>query len=389
MQSSTTPARPIVLLALAVTWFVWGSTFLAIKVATETIPPFLLMGTRFVVAGSIALAIAYATTARSARPTRQHWSDAGVVGTLLIAISMGTTGWAATRLDTGVEALLSASGPLIIALLAMIGGVAPTRAALLGLGVGLVGVGLLVLPSGGSGSPVDPLGAVLLVASNFGWAFASLFSAKRASPGILFASGMQMLIGGVLLLVAALVAGELGRFDPAAVDVQAALSWLFLVAFGSLGGFLAYTWLLEHVSTTIASTHAFVNPLVAVALGTVLLGEPFGSRTAVAGAAVVVAVALLMLGARRPAAQPVLIGETGLPLELVPELAPARPAVTRRPARVAARAPRHTPSRATSRTGGWSPAPTPAFAARRAPRPWQATDGMDALAIDDALDQQL
>ncbi|MBC7460386.1 MAG: EamA family transporter [Thermoleophilia bacterium] len=387
MLSATTPARPIVVLALAVTWFVWGSTFVAIKVATQTIPPFLLMGTRFVVAGSIALAIAYATTARSARPDRQHWKDASVVGALLIAISMGTAGWAATRLDTGVEALLIASGPLIIALLAMVGGVAPARAALTGLAVGLVGVGLIVLPSSGTANPVDPLAALLLIASNFGWAFASLFAAKRASPGILFASGMQMLIGGALLLAASLAAGELRGFDFAAIDAQAAASWVFLVVLGSLGGFLAYTWLLEHVSTTIASTHAFVNPLVAVALGAMLLGEPFASRTALAGGAIVIAVVLLMFGARRPTAVPVLTAETGLPLELVPELTPAHAAMPR-PARAAARGPRHAPSRAPSRTGGWSPAPTPAFA-RRAPRPWQATDGMDALAIDDALDQQL
>jgi drug/metabolite transporter (DMT)-like permease len=300
-------------------------------------------------------------------------------------VSMGTTGWAATRLDTGIASLLAASGPLFIAVLAMAGGVAPTRAALLGLAIGMAGVGLLVMPGGG-GPSVDPLGALLLVASNIGWALASLYGARARSAGILFAGGMQMLIGGILLLVVSTATGELGSFHVASLDRAAVASWAYLVVLGSLGGFLAYAWLLEHVSTTIASTHAFVNPLVAVTLGTLLLGEPMSGRTALAGGAVVVAVVLLMLGARA-ATSPEAAGEpvtdAGLAVAAATGSAAARPA---RPSRAAiARRPLRTfPGR--GRAGGWSPAPTPAFA-RRSPRPWQATDGMDALAIDEAFDQ--
>jgi drug/metabolite transporter (DMT)-like permease len=373
MQFTASSNRPFIAFALAITWIVWGSTFFAIHVATETIPPFLLMGTRFVVAGSIAFAIALLRTPRSDWPAPRQWRDASYVGAGLITISMGATGWAATRLDTGIEALLTASGPLFIALLAMAGGVRPTRAAVLGLAIGLVGVGLLVVPGGGSAA-VDPLGAILLVLSNVGWAAASLYGARTTSPGILFASGMQMIVGGALLLVASVAVGELRSFDIGAVDRGAVAGWLYLVGLGSLGGFLAYAWLLEHVSTTIASTHAFVNPLVAVGLGTLLLSEPMNGRTALAGAAVVVAVVLLMVGAR--SAEEVIDIEAAA---LEPQ--PARGRAARRPVSLA-------PGRAVGRSGGWSPAPTPAFA-RRTARPWQATDGMDALEIDDAFDQLL
>lgn len=370
MQIHTSPSRVLIALALAITWLVWGSTFLAIHIATDNVPPLLLMGSRFLVAGILALAIGFARSPRSAWPTRAHWNDATIVGAGLITVSMGVTGWAATRLDTGITALLTAAAPLFITLLATTMGVAPTRAALAGLVIGLAGVALLMLPVGGP-TAADPLAAFLLVLSTVGWAAASLYAARRDSPGICFAAGMQMLIGGALLLAASLALGELRSFHPRALDAATLASWSFLVVLGSLGGFLAYAWLLEHVSTTLASTHAFVNPLVAVALGTTLLGEPFGVRTACAGGAVVVAVVVIMLAARA-------------------ETEGRQPPVRARSSSGVSRRPLHASgSRGTGRTGGWSPAPTPRFAARRAPRPWQATDGMDALAIDDALDGQL
>jgi hypothetical protein len=257
-------------------------------------------------------------------------------------------------------------------------GTRPTRAALLGLVVGMAGVGLLVVPGGGPGG-IDPLAAGLLVLSNAGWALASLYSARTSATTVLLGSGMQMVTGGALLLAASAAVGELGRFHPGAVTGEAFGGWVFLVVLGSLGGFLAYGWLLKNVSTTIASTHAFVNPLVAVALGALLLGEHVSGRTLVAGSAVIVAVAILLLGERARVAVP-----SRVPAPRALALTPVER--MRRSRRVAARRPLHAAT--AGRQRGFSPAPTPSFA-RRTSRPWQATDGMDALEIDDALDLQL
>ena len=378
MHRTSSASRPAIVVALAATWIIWGSTFLAIHVSMASIPPFLLMATRFLVAGSIALGVGLARAPRHQWPTRRHWSDASMIGAGMITISIGCAAWALTRLDTGVAALLAASGPLFIAMFGAAFGTRPTRTAIVGLVIGMLGVGLLVAPSGGPGA-IDPFAAGLLVLSNVGWALASIYAARVSTATVLLGSGMQMLAGGALLLLVSAALGEFGRFDPSAVTGAALACWAFLVVLGSLGGFLAYGWLLEHVSTTVASTHAFVNPLVAVALGAAFLGEQVSTRTLVAGSAVIVAVVILLLGERARTTAPARV-PAGAP---VPVSAVERFRTTRRGA---ARRPIHAVS--SRRPRGFSPAPTPSFA-RRSARPWQATDGMDALSIDDALDSQL
>jgi len=370
MTSHATPNRLLVTVALLATWLIWGSTFVAIHVTLETLPPLLMMGSRFVTAGLIATALGFWLTRGLPVPTRRHWGHASIIGTGLITIGMGATAWAATRLPTGIAALLVASAPLWVVLLSV--GISRTRVAgmaIVGLGVGTLGIALLVLPTGGGASAggVDPLAAAVLVLSNAAWAAASIFSPRATVPRSLpLACGMQMLTGGTLLCMVGVLSGELGAVSSADLTMGVIGSWLYLVAAGSIVGFLAYGWLLANVATSVATTHAFINPVVALLLGAVVLAEPIGQRTLLASAAVITAVVLLLRAERS---------------------APVAPTArrTHAHARAASRAPLLT--RTSGRGAGWSPTPTPAFAARRQSRPWQATDGMDALAIDLAFEQ--
>jgi drug/metabolite transporter (DMT)-like permease len=382
MQNSTA-TRTIFVAALLVTWLAWGSSFVAIAVVLESLPPFLLMATRFVVAGSIALAIGAAISRRRGEDLgacARSWRDAAIVGAGFIVVGMGATSWASTRLSTSATALLVATAPLWLVLLELAAsrGRSFSALALAGVAAGTVGVALLVAPGGPGG--VDPIAAVVLVAANGIWAAASLYARTARRPAsLLVGVGMQMLVGGALLLAVAAAAGELGRLEPGAITAGAGAGWTFLVVAASLGGFVAYGWLLEHTSPATASTHAFVNPLVAVALGAALLGERITGATIGASAAIVAAVVLLMVAQSRvPAATSVAAAQ------------PARGRVRRSSGRgrfassVAARPPAL--GRGAGRRLGWEPAPTPSFAARRTPRPHRVTDGMDALAIDEAFE---
>lgn len=362
---------------LLVTWLVWGSSFVAITWALDAFPPLLLMASRFVVAGSIATlaGLWLARRSQAALPCRLAWRDATIVGIGFVTIGMGATGWAATRLPTGTAALLVASAPLWIALLQALFVRSATRSvtALAGIAVGIVGVGVLVAPGiTGSGGGIDMTAALVLIASNAAWAGASLYS-PRAVPagGLVLGVGMQMLSGGTILLAVALALGEGARFDLAQMTSLALGGWAYLVIAAAIGGFLAYAWLLEHASATTASSHAFVNPLVAVALGALVLHEEVGVRMLVAGAAVIAAVVLLLVGELRSTSRS----------EPAPTPASPRPSTDRR------RAPGRPTPVGRSRGGtGWSPTPTPAFAARRQARPAHLTDAMDALSIDAAFD---
>lgn len=367
----------VVLLALSLiaTWLVWGSSFVAIAFALDAIPPLLLMGSRFVAAGVIATVAGLALSARAGGqlPSLPAWRDAAVVGVGWITIGMGATGWAAAQLPSGVAALLVATAPLwIVALqLTVVRGAArPTRIGLVGVAAGMLGVAIIVAPGGaGAGAPLDVVAALVLVAAMAAWAAASLFAQRATAPdGLLLVTGMQMLVGGAVLLVLASLVGEVGTLQLARIDLVASAAWTFLVLPAAIGGFVAYGWLLANAGASTASTHAFVNPLVAVALGALVLGEQVSPRVLLAGAAIVVAVVLLLVGEARSARHGTTVQASR------PERRGIRRAAIRRPA-------------ATGRVAGsWSPAPTPAFAARRTTRPWQATDGMDALSIDAAFD---
>jgi len=280
--------------AFAAVYLVWGSTYLAIRFAIETLPPFLMAGARFLVAGAVLYG--WARLRGAPRPRLLEWRSAAVIGGMLLLGGNGGVVWAQKTVPSGVAAVLVASEPLWIVLLDWLPPrpVRPSGRVLIGLGIGLAGVALLVAPWEASGSAVDPVGAIVIVLAAASWAAGSLYSRRAPLPGSpLAATGMQMLAGGVLLTATGLGAGEAARFDPAAVSAASLAGLAYLVVFGSLVAFTAYVWLLRHAPASQVATYAYVNPVIAVILGWAVAGEALGVRTVVGAAVIVGAVALL------------------------------------------------------------------------------------------------
>ena len=289
--------------ALAIVYVVWGSTYTGIAYGLETLPPLLLAGTRFLAAGAILYVFVRLSAAAATRPTRRHWAAAALTGTPLLVLGNGGVVWAQQRVPSGVAALLVATVPLWIAGLdRLVFGKRLDRRSLLGLGLGFVGIATLVdIGTGG----VDAIGALVLVLAALGWASGTLLArGADLPPQPLLAASMQMLAGGTILTVAAVATGELG--DLGAVSGQSFAGWAYLVVFGSIVAFSAYGWLLRVAPTGLVATYAFVNPVVAVLLGWLMLGESVGPRELVAGTIIVAAVALIVTGtARASQAEPV------------------------------------------------------------------------------------
>lgn len=302
------PSRALLLAAYAAVYVIWGSTYLAIRVGLGTLPPFLMAGVRFALAG---LALAGWALARGApRPTPRQWRAAAVVGALLLLCGNGGVTWAEQQqVPSGVAALLIATEPLWIVLLGWLrpGGTRPTARQWAGLALGLAGVAVLVGPGALHAGPASGLRlvpALAVVASALTWAAGSVWRGREALPASApLATGMQMLAGGALLLAASAAAGEWRRFDPAAVSAGSLLALGYLVVFGSLVAFSAYAWLLTVEPPARASTYAFVNPVVAVLLGWAAAGESLGAQVVVAAALTVGAVVLITrpAAAREPA----------------------------------------------------------------------------------------
>jgi drug/metabolite transporter (DMT)-like permease len=283
--------------ALAVVYIVWGSTYLGILLAIDTIPVFLSMGIRFVIAGGLL----YAWSARrgdgkSDPIGRRQWAAAAVVGGLLFVGGNSLVAWGVTRVDTGVAALLIAAVPLWMALFDRVAnGQRLTRSTVLGLAVGFGGVALLAWPSGPG--RIDVAGAIVLLVSGMAWAAGSLYSRRATLPRRpLVNSSMQMLTGGVMLMVIAVASGELTQVGH--VSTTSIVAMVYLIVFGSLLAFSAYSWLIRAAPTALVSTYAYVNPLVAVFLGWVVLSEPVSARTIAAGAIILGAVALIVTPSR-------------------------------------------------------------------------------------------
>jgi drug/metabolite transporter (DMT)-like permease len=289
-------------LALAIIYVVWGSTYLGIRWALETIPPFTMASVRYLVAGLILLAF---VKARGAPPiTLRDLGPAFVTGGLMLLCGNGGVVWAEQRIASGLAALLVAVEPLFIVLLQATlpqERRRPSARALVGVAFGVAGVLLLVGPSGGlGGGRADLRGAAAVLFAAFAWALGSLLSRHLASPASpLQATALQMLAGGVLLGCASGVTGEWARFSPALVSARSLVAVAYLVVFGSLVAFTAYVWLLRAASPALVSTYAFVNPVVAVFLGWLLAREEVGARTLVAAAVIVGAVVLITLGESR------------------------------------------------------------------------------------------
>lgn len=296
------PHRVRVVVALAVVYLVWGSTFLANGVAVTSIPPFLMLASRFLVAGSVLYVIG---TVRGRRrvthrpPTWRQWRDAVVTGCTLLVGGTGLVTAAQVHVGSGMAALLCSTVPLWLALVARVrfGDRLPPRS-WAGLAVGLAGVGTLVDPSGGM---LLPMLVVLLGALS--WAFGSLRSRTAdVHTAPLVASAMEMLAAGVGFLLVAVALGEPSRFSLAAVDHASVVALVYLITAGSIVAFTAYRWLLGNVATVLVGSHGYVNPVVAVGLGWAVAGEVVTSRTLLGGAVVLCAVVLMVTS--RPA-QPI------------------------------------------------------------------------------------
>jgi drug/metabolite transporter (DMT)-like permease len=290
--------RARLLAAFAAVYLVWGSTYLAIRFAVETLPPLLMAGARFVLAGSILLAWARWRDG-AGWPTRREWTTGLVSGAFLLLGGNGGVVWAEQRVPSGIAALLVAVVPLWMVLLDWLrpGGHRPRGAVFAGVGLGLVGLGLLVGPDAirdGSGS--DAVGALVLVLASLSWAIGSLYvrSAPRASSGTIGA-GAQMLAGGLVLLVAGAIAREPSRLDLAHASARSRLGFAYLVTFGSLIGFTAYLYLLGHTTAAKAATYAYVNPVVAVLLGWAIGHETVTRRTILAAAVILGGVAIITI----------------------------------------------------------------------------------------------
>ena len=296
---------------MLVLYFVWGSTYIAIRLAVETIPPFLMAGVRFLVAGVILLgweSFAIRRIRRDprvapedhpARPSRRELRDSAIVGALLLGGGMGLVALGEQTVPAGITGFLIAMLPVWIAVFGRVFfGERLPRMVLLGVVLGMVGVGILVGPVGtsGGGLAFDPLGLAVLIASPMCWATGSLYSSQRAvlPRRPLTATGYQMLSGSAILLIAAVLTGELRGFDPGAITAQSAAGLLYLIVFGSLLAFTTFVWLLRVAPLPKVATYAYVNPIVAVVLAGVVLGEPIEPRTAVAGAVIVAGVALIV-----------------------------------------------------------------------------------------------
>jgi drug/metabolite transporter (DMT)-like permease len=273
--------------ALGAVYVLWGSTYLGIRVAIDDLPPLTMLAIRFLIAGALLYAW---TRPKHAAPDRRGWAAAAVTGTGLLAVGTGAVAWAELHIDSGLVALVVAMVPLWLALMDR---TKLSSLAIVGLSLGFGGVAALAGPGTEAFTPAT----LVVVVGTLGWAGASILSRSAPLPPNGLGAAMQMLCGGAVLLVAGAARGELGHMHTPSLGAVAAVA--YLVVFGSLVAFTAYTWLLRNAATSLVGTYAFVNPVVAVLLGTLFLGEPLTLRTIVAGSVIVAGVALIVAAPAR------------------------------------------------------------------------------------------
>ncbi len=305
MDAASPPRAWKVLLAFAVIYFVWGSTFLAIRVGVREVPPFLLAGMRFLVAGLILYC--WMRARGTASPTAREWSAASILAVLIFVFDYGLLFWAERRVPSGIAAVMMATIPVFMALAEIV--VLRTQRLTLRLGlallVGIGGVAVLVGHSMSLGeAPVDTAGACALIFAAISWSVAASLSRKLPLPAAkAMSSGAQMLAGGVFLTLTAAVLGEFRGFHVQAVSRGAWLALAYLIVAGSIVGFTAYVWLIHHESPTKVGTYAYVNPVVAVLVGYFLGGEVIGPRTIVGTLLILVSVVMITTTPKKTASR--------------------------------------------------------------------------------------
>jgi drug/metabolite transporter (DMT)-like permease len=290
------PTRLAILLAFAALYLIWGSTYLGIRLAIDSIPPFLMAGSRYFTAGLILYGMARARGAT--RPPAITWRSSLIVGGFLLLGGNGGVTIAERYVETGLAAVIVATVPIYIVLLSWATGATPRPRlpVLLGLAGGFIGVGILMEPSlhfSANESRHPGIGMLILLVASLLWSIGSLYSrsAENADSPFL-AAGQQMICGGVLLLLAGLITRE--KFQLAAVSAHSIWAWVYLVLIGAIIGFTAYIYLLRHCDPAKVATYAYVNPIVAVILGALFAGEHLTSRTIVAAALIIGSVAMVI-----------------------------------------------------------------------------------------------
>jgi len=301
MEAMPRPQRWKTLLAFAIIYFVWGSTFLAIRVGVREVPPFLLAGMRFFAAGI--LLYVWMRLGGTAPPTRREWASATLLAMLIFLVDYGLVFWAEQRVPSGITAVMLATIPVFIALLEIV--ILRTQKLTVRLGcaliAGLAGVAVLVSRSVSFGdAPIERSGAIALVVGAISWSLASVLTRKLSLPqSKIMSSGVQMLVGGILLIVAAAMFGEFQGFRPREVSAGAWLALAYLIVAGSIIAFTAYVWLIHHESPTKVGTYAYVNPVIAVVIGYFLGGEALGSRTILGTLLILVSVIVITTTPKR------------------------------------------------------------------------------------------
>ena len=283
-------------LAIAAVWLFWGSTFAGMHLAVATMPPFVMAAARFTLAGLVLYAVCLATG--RGRAGRDDLARAGVTGLTLLLLGNGMTAWTVQYMSTGINSLLLSLSPVWMAIIAYLWyGERPGRIALAGMLLGLVGLAVLLSPRSSTTFPVWP--AAVAVLASVAWAYGSVYQRRAGrSDNLILATALQLIAGGLLLAVEAAFTGEWNHLDLQAVSASSWAGFVWLVVFGSLVGYSAYLYTMQNASTAVASTYAYVNPVVAVILGMLLFHERFTPLEAVASTVILTGVALMMIPVR-------------------------------------------------------------------------------------------
>lgn len=279
MKQLIKPHQARLILAFFLLYFIWGSTYLAIRFAIETMPPFLMAGTRFLLAGT--LMYMFMRFRGVANPTYQQWLQLGIIGSFLFLGGNGLVVWAEQYINSGLAALFVSTLPLWLITLDWLwaGGPPPSPRAITGIGLGIIGMILLVDPARVVGGTVDIAGAVAVILASFLWAVGSIYSKKIELPQSIFMSAAcQMTGGGLALLLVSLLLNEWPTFESAAVSQVSVTAFFYLVIFGSMIAISAYVWLLQNATAARVSTYAFVNPVVAIFLGWLIASEEINAH---------------------------------------------------------------------------------------------------------------
>jgi len=295
MEQTGHPRAWKVLLAFSIIYFVWGSTFLAIRVGVQQVPPFLFAALRFIVAG--AALYGWMRVTGTPRPSTNEWRSISLLAILIFVCDYGLLFWAEKRVPSGIAAVMMSTIPVFMTLaeIFFLRTQRLTGRLAFALLIGVAGVTVLLSRTVSFGdAPIDPLGAAALIVAAVSWSIASAFSKKWPLPSSkAISSGAQMMAGGVMLLLTSALLGEFRGFQIQAVPARIWLALLYLIVAGSIIGFTAYVWLIHHESPTRVGTYAYVNPVVAVLIGYLLGGEALGARTILGTALVLVSVVVI------------------------------------------------------------------------------------------------